>query len=171
MRLQMFDVDFSRRAQVKSSVSPRRGGPSVVAPPLTTHGHYNSVTLSSSLSLYKSRCLPVLGDDGLSLRVRVGYVLLLLVAFLGNLSSRIYLSGSPVPSFLPREPKPLAVVTFRGEGSIGLAHDYLYSRTSASLRIMAEPFFAKKKRAEHFGQRVRTYVTHPEPAKANLHRS
>ena len=75
--------------------------------------------------------LPVLGDDGLSLRVWVGYMLLLLVAFLGNLSSRIYLSGSPVPSFLPREPKPLAVVTFRGEGSNGLAHDYLYSRTSA----------------------------------------
>jgi hypothetical protein len=53
-------------------------------------------------------------------------VLLLLVAFLGNLSSRIYLSGSPVPSFLPREPKPSAVVTSRGEGSNGLAHDYLY---------------------------------------------
>ena len=61
-------------------------------------------------------------------------MLLLLVAFLGNLSSRIYLSGSPVPSFLKREPKPLAVVTFRGEGSNGLAHDYLYYRTSASLR-------------------------------------
>ena len=71
--------------------------------------------------------LPVLGDDGLSLRVWVGYVLhLLLVAFLGNLSSRIYLSGSPVPSFLPREPKPFAVVTSRKEGGIGQAHDYLY---------------------------------------------
>lgn len=50
-----------------------------------------------------------------------------------GLSSRIYLSGSPVPSFLPREPKPSAVVTSRAEGSNGLAHDYLYSRTSASL--------------------------------------
>ena len=36
-----------------------------------------------------------------------------------------------ITAFLPREPKPLAVVTFRGEGSNGLAHDYLYSRTSA----------------------------------------
>ena len=36
--------------------------------------------------------------------------------------------------------------------------------------VMAEPVFGYKKRAEHFGQRVRTYVTHPEPAKAGLHR-
>ena len=33
--------------------------------------------------------------------------------------------------------------------------------------VLAEPGFCQKKRAEHFGQRVRTYVTHPEPAKAS----
>ena len=87
------------------------------------------------LTLIRHRSLlPVLGDDGFSLRVWVGYMLLLLVAFLGNLSSRIYLSGSPVPSFLPREPKPFAVVTSREEGSNGRLSTTSTSRTSSSLR-------------------------------------
>ena len=41
---------------------------------------------------------------------------------LSHISSRI---TCPV-SFLPREPKPSAVVTSRVEGSVGLVHDYLY---------------------------------------------
>ena len=35
--------------------------------------------------------------------------------------------------------------------------------------LWRSPFLVKKW-AEPFGQRVRTYVTHPEPAKAGLHR-
>ena len=95
-------------------------------------------------------------------------------AQLGNVSSRIYLSGSPVPSFLPREPKPLAVVTFRGEGSNGLAQDYLYLRTSASL-IIAGGNTAPPRRRGHrqevgrhsgergSGQTTRAYVGAPTP--------
>ena len=65
------------------------------------------------------------GNIGTLLPGWVGYLLLLFVAYFGNSSSHIYLAGSPVPSFFPREPKPSAVVTSRVEGSIGLAHDYL----------------------------------------------
>ena len=101
-----------------------------------------AILLSAATPLSQSGVSLGSGCSGLSLwtvqvfRIRrwVGYMLLLLVAFLGNLSSRIYLSGSPVPSFLPREPKPFAVVTSREEGSNGWLSTTSTSRTSASLR-------------------------------------
>ena len=76
---------------------------------------------------------------------------------------RVALFGSSVeagPRPLSREPNKSLPNRTRGPRA----------RKRRPPRLWRSPFLVKKW-AEPFGQRVRTYVTHPEPAKAGLHRS
>ena len=62
------------------------------------------------------------------------YICLSRQLILSHISIRITCPVLPPERVRERAQKPLAAVTYREEGSNGLAHDYRYFRTGASLR-------------------------------------